>query len=576
MDRTVPRTGSEEIELYIRTYYSLLRSSADVQIRTLEEVHANMASSLHPAARSPEPDLPALIYASLRLPACIVEVERVILGQNAEVFQRRGVGDVTSWQPVAARARRRRSYFDGTGTLACFIASRSDIDDLLPMLTAYQIEWNKIHRRLQASGALSWLEPAAEQVPMAEVAQRVGLDPADLDRLQQVWGEAFWPTLRAMAERNKRIRVRLLAGSLTDYQRATQQWWSIVEQTLPDITERPVYFVSSNPHSLVNLVSGFALRHEQELVQLLDRPGYSDLRAEWRDIEARQVPASRENLLYYTLKKYLATAEGQRLARLRAAEEAECGIRRFVSQRSFDVEIQVVELRRLRPDWVDPRLRLPTFPVLADSPAYVVNIDYPLGMAAYQILAHVAARVGDIRGVYLMGKAATLNGVIGDIMTPSVVHDEHSQNTYLFQNCFTAEDVGEEMVFGTVLDNQKAVSVRGTFLQNLNYMDVFYREGYTDIEMEAGPYLSAVYEMYRPKRHPNNEIVNLYGLPFDLGILHYASDKPLSKGRNLGAGSLSYFGMEPTYAASLAILKRIIHQETRRLQVEQVPFTARS
>ena len=28
-------------------------------------------------------------------------------------------------------------------------------------------------------------------------------------------------------------------------------------------------------------------------------------------------------------------------------------------------------------------------------------------------------------------------------------------------------------------------------------MDVFYREGYTDIEMEAGPYLSAIYEMTR-------------------------------------------------------------------------------
>ena len=51
MDRTVPRTGSEEVELYIRTYYSLLRSTTDVQIRSLEEVHTNMGSSLHPSAR---------------------------------------------------------------------------------------------------------------------------------------------------------------------------------------------------------------------------------------------------------------------------------------------------------------------------------------------------------------------------------------------------------------------------------------------------------------------------------------------------------------------------------------------
>jgi hypothetical protein len=105
--------------------------------------------------------------------------------------------------------------------------------------------------------------------------------------------------------------------------------------------------------------------------------------------------------------------------------------------------------------------------------------------------------------------------------------------------------------------------VRGTFLQNADYMDIFYREGYTDIEMEAGPYLSAVYEMYRPQRHPTNEIINLYGVPFDLGIVHYASDTPMTKGGNLGAGSLSYFGMDSTYAASLAILRRIFQRERR-------------
>jgi hypothetical protein len=93
---------------------------------------------------------------------------------------------------------------------------------------------------------------------------------------------------------------------------------------------------------------------------------------------------------------------------------------------------------------------------------------------------------------------------------------------------------------------------------------VVYREGYTDVEMEAGPYLSAIYEMYRPQRHPVNEIVNLYGVPFDTGILHYVSDTPLSKGRNLGAGTLSYFGMDSTYATSLAILRRIFEVERQR------------
>ena len=41
--------------------------------------------------------------------------------------------------------------YDGAGTLAAFIASASDIDDLLPILTAYQIEWNKMHELLRNS-----------------------------------------------------------------------------------------------------------------------------------------------------------------------------------------------------------------------------------------------------------------------------------------------------------------------------------------------------------------------------------------------------------------------------------------
>jgi hypothetical protein len=86
--------------------------------------------------------------------------------------------------------------------------------------------------------------------------------------------------------------------------------------------------------------------------------------------------------------------------------------------------------------------------------------------------------------------------------------------------------------------------------------------------MEAGPYLSAVYEMFRPKRHPTDEIVNLHPIDFDLGITHYASDTPLSKGRNLGARALSYFGMDPTYATAIAVLRRIFKVEKRR-QVDQ-------
>ena len=47
MDRQPPRATSDEIDLYIRTYYSLLRSSGDVRVRAFEEAHLFSRSSLH-------------------------------------------------------------------------------------------------------------------------------------------------------------------------------------------------------------------------------------------------------------------------------------------------------------------------------------------------------------------------------------------------------------------------------------------------------------------------------------------------------------------------------------------------
>jgi hypothetical protein len=571
MERTVPTTGSEEIQLYMRTYYSLLRTTDEVQIQTLVETHMGMDSLLHVDARDDTPDVPALVYCSLRLPPCIRQTRLVVMGQSERVFARRGYPDVEQWQPVSATGRRRRAFFDGQETLAVYIASLSDIDDLVPMLTTFQIEWNKVHLQLHGAPVLADLDAcAAEGRSMdaglrARLCQTLGLSCDDLDRLQAIWKEDCPHLLVDMGYHRKRMAVRLLAGSQVEYRKATQRWWENIAANVPfDPGERPVYFISSNTHSVVNMLSGFALRREEELSRLVRESGDADLQAEYADIEAQQVPSSRENFWYYVLKKYLETPQGREAREAREQEEPLCGIRHIDSRHVFDVAAQVVELRALRSEWLDPRLRVPGIERLADSDAIIVNIDYPLGMGAYHILSQIAASVASFRGVYILGKAATLNGRVGDVMIPNVVHDEHSRNTYLFNNAFAAADVRPHLVYGTVLDNQKAISVHGTFLQNRRYMDVFYREGYTDIEMEAGPYLSAAYEAMRPRRYPTDEIVNLYPIPFDIGIIHYASDTPISKGKSLGTQHLSYFGMDPTYAGTVAILRRILTLESTR------------
>ncbi len=575
MDRTVPKTGSEEIQLYMRTYYSLLRSSHTIQIETLVESHLTMDSSLHVLARSPKPDVSTLVYSSMRMPACMMDVDSVILGQLEKQFIEAGY-PITEWEKVYASGRRRRTHFDDERrTLAVFVVSRSDIDDLIPMLTSYQIEWNKLHGLLQGELPKLFLTQHQNRLdPLTDaeldmLANLLHMESDDLRRLEIAWGSRFVQTLDRMAQARKQFGVRLLAGSLAAYRRATAHWWdelcSQVGNTV-NIYERPVYFVSSNSHSLVNPLTGFAIREEKNILHYLQTRGYANLMSEYQAILSDHGGLThKHNFLYYVLKKYLSD-EGNHPRHQMAADEREIGIYRVPSKHGFDMETQVIELNKLRPDWLDPRVKGDqTLEWLPDSDALIINIDYPLGLGAYEILTRLSEQVSYMVGVYVMGKAATLNGRIGDVMISNVVHDEHSQNTYLFNNCFSAQDVAPFLTYGTVLDNQKAISALGTFLQNSRYMSVFYQEGYTVIEMEGGPYLSSIYEAVRPNRHPQNEIVTLYGAPFDIGILHYASDTPFTKGKNLGT-NLSYSGVDPTYASSVAILHRILTKEGERMR----------
>lgn len=549
------------LDLFHRTYHSLLRSTGEIQIEALVEPFVASEPSLHHKAHAPQLDLAALTYTSLRLPTCIDRVRLVLLGQSHDVFARHGYTNVMQWQPVSAPGRRRKMFFDGNETLAVLIASPSDVDDLIPMLVSFQIEWNKAHTLLS--------DPRLGQVgelSNATLAAALSLSEDDLGRLHTIWGEAMPSRIGQIARQRKRLAVRMLGGSLIDYERATLRWWIQIEEALPrlNLRERPIYFVSSNTHSLINLLSGFALRHTDELLAYLNATEHASLLAEYEKIIAEQVPSSRENFFYYVQKKYQANPASRDYFARRAATEAALGIHRVTSQFYVDVDAQVIELGRLDPAQLDPRLRIPGVERLAQSDALIFNIDYPLGLAAYHILKLTARSVGAVRGVYVIGKAATLNGKIGDVLIPDVVYDEHTGNSYSFVPAFRAADVAPYLAHGSVLDNQKAMTSRGTFLQNEPFLDALYRDFFTDLEMEAGPYLNAIYEQTFAERYPTGATISLLRPPFDLGFLHYASDTPYSKGMNLGARNLSYFGMDPTYATSLAVARRIFEQEIKR------------
>src|SRR5579875_1778742 len=220
---------SDAIELYQRTYNTLLRSSGETHLRVLESSHRAIGSSLHPLAASDELDLGAFIYAIRRLPDGIVDGNLVMMGQDVQALVATGL-DVENWTETEAPARRRRWYDDGSGTLAVLLASASDVDDLMPTLVAFQIEHNKIRVRQLAAG---WRQTIGDEEPEPErCAALLGGGAEDWARLKEAWGERFGERLRGIAERRKSLRVRMLGGTNTGYARMTRRWWAPVRAEL--------------------------------------------------------------------------------------------------------------------------------------------------------------------------------------------------------------------------------------------------------------------------------------------------------------------------------------------------------
>lgn len=569
-----------EIDLFLRALYTLLRSSGEVQLRALSESYASMDSSLHVGLHASTPDLACWTYCVFRLPDCIAQTAHVLLGQTDETFRRQGFVQLEQWTPVESPARRRKMRFDGNATLAVYIASPSDIDDLAPTLLAYELEWNKLHARLvEQAASLTALQVLAAGGAItdeqhADLLKAIGVDEAGWRRLKALWPDQYPQQLLAIASARKHFGLRLLGGSANDFRRALHVWWRHLESASgrDDFDVRPVYFVSSNMHAMVNLVNGFARTHEREIVHAAERTADEEV-SQLLTVRDKATGALDANVLYYLLRRSLRDGNRRHLAAAKSAAETALGIASVQARDALSVDAQVFELSRLNTEQFDPRIGMPGLSWLRASDALVINVDYPLGFAAYQLLHTVSYHTSSLLGLYVMGKAATLNGRVGDVMIAHEFSDEHSGNRYLVNNCFIAEDVAPFLLHGTAIDHQQAISVRGTFLQNHRYLDELYTAGCTVVEMEAGPYLDALYESTFLSRYPVGQVINLYGAPCDAGFIYYASDTPFSHGHNLGEKSLSFYGMDATYASAVAVLRRIFDLELQRLRTQRDGWT---
>ena len=275
-------------------------------------------------------------------------------------------------------------------------------------------------------------------------ARRWALDEGELDKLVEALGGgaargvASGPSPRAPLD----LKVRMLAASHSQYQRAAQRWWSGVEPAYMRRRprRRPVYFVSSNTHAIANLVGGYA--RSQAASHRRVGAARRTPRGSRREVEAplargRRGARGAGARTTCCAASSTRTRAGRACARC-ATVESRAGLTHLSTPGHVDVDAQIIELGKLDPAL--PRSRgcaCRGSSRCKQSDAVILNIDYPLGMAAYYCLSRLGQGVGELRGVYVMGKAATLNGRVGDVSLSGSCYDEHSRNTFLFRNAFT-------------------------------------------------------------------------------------------------------------------------------------------
>lgn len=564
--KLLPGTVTEQaqsLECYIRSYRETVTLPGGLVVEDLEPHHCCFSSSLHRHAHAPDPDISAFLYAALRLPDCVNRLTRVLIGPTEEAFAAAGFPDVEAWKPVESRSRRRRQHYDGAKTLAVFVTSITDLDDVIPSLCAFQIEWNKLHSLLARSPLateLSKCEVRASHVGM-EIRRALGLARNDWELLNQVWSAGWDQKLADLATAPVALTIERLPLFVGYFEGAAGAWWERVTRALAlDASmDRPVYLVSSNTHSLANLVSGYASAHTGELLTFLREQNPEGLWQTWLD--ARKDPDRNPlDLLYYGLRHYVERVP--RAAAEKMAWERSAGFMRHAPAQYPHLEAQRIDVNRLTPDRLDRRLRRPRD--LGQSQAVILNVDYPLGLAAAHLLSQACGRFPRLRGVFILGKSAATIGRLGDIMIPSQVYDSHTKTRYRFHNSLSVRHLVPFLNRTAAFDDQRSITVRGTFLHGRHTLNHLLQDDFTGIEMEAGPYLETLYRHFKGCAPPAHETLELDPPPgFSLGLLHYTSDTPYNVRPSLLSTRLGLTGLEAAYASSLAILQRIMDLESK-------------
>lgn len=501
-------------------------------------------------------ELKGLEYVMDRLPRGIEECSRFVMTSEEDL-------ESTPFAMLQPPKRRRISYRISEKEM-CFVITRgfSEIYDILTHLTFLYIEAKSIQGKMRdQEGNLTteWKE-FQEFMEMQGEPDNEQLNRA-IWNLSIILGRTFHETKdtyeyfdkskREMNAGNGLFQIVYNLGSGMErivgkgsdievqftpdlshvilHQVYGKKWATAIREALLELNlyDRPLHIISSNLHSVLNVLYGYAAvgsGSERELT--------GD---------------------FYTFIQQL---------RNRTKEVGEYaknhGFHELPDTCGAHVDCQIIDTAALDLDTLHPDFRINMEIVKEEKPVLLV-MDYAFGTQAFELLDSLLqpTMLGaeeknlNLRSVSVMGKAGTLLGKKGDIMIATAHVLEGSAHNYIPDNDLKQEDFDdyEDIFVGPV------ITVLGTSLQNRDVLDGFRSTSWkaVGLEMEGGHYQKAI-DAAMIRKHISKDVKVRYA--------YYASDNPLKSGQTLASGSLEAEGVRPTYMITKCILEKILYVQT--------------
>ena len=329
-----------------------------LEIVNLLEAYKEMEPSLHRHCGTPDVvDIEALLYSSDRLPNGIYQVRDILI--QADVPDK--LPEMAGVVQLTTDARRRPTFQVGNDVIVVVAREgRTELLDLITLLCSYQLEAQKISDLLRDTPLYAHINDtlAAENCTLEErnrllarLAFELGTTDDLIVELDKDWNGELLERLQFLVEHPPAFVARLHRDySVEASQTRAQQWAGNLRSGVDKLNCRdaPVHILSSNTHSTVNLLAGYALSVENEIW-------------DWALVESRhadylrKVPGREPNTTYFLMRDWLKAFPERK--KEKEEWEHEMGVYHLADQHYTGVQSQVIDLSRLKPSAADPRLR---------------------------------------------------------------------------------------------------------------------------------------------------------------------------------------------------------------------------